>query len=340
LGGNFPAESPPQSRSIQLRLCAEDPGANFALSIGKITEFHVPTGNGIRIDTQISTPPAVVVGSDFDNMLAKVIVTAADWESTVRKARRALEDVRINGVKTNIDLLRGIVGSSDFESGNIDTRWLETNIEGILQSGKAVSSSIQSTQSHLQTQSDSSSAMVATASNYLFRKGDAWSITLNPTSEETSESQSKPVPHHLRVTRVLRNDFPASLSADIEYTSAPSTTRSYQMLLESSTGGAGSASSSHRMGDLANPSHICLPMSGKLIEVLVEEGDIVEEDAVVAFVKQMKMELEVRSPRRGRVVWAFELEGEEGEDVRDGTLLAEIEEVEDAPGKVEMKGKL
>lgn len=81
-------------------------------------------------------------------------------------------------------------------------------------------------------------------------------------------------------------------------------------------------------------------MSGKLVEILIEDGDVVEEDAVVAFVKQMKMELEVRSPRRGRVVWALELEEEGGEDVREGTLLAEIEPLEEGVGKVEVRGKL
>jgi biotin carboxyl carrier protein len=68
-----------------------------------------------------------------------------------------------------------------------------------------------------------------------------------------------------------------------------------------------------------------LPISGTLIEVLVAPGDVVEENQVVAFVKQMKMELEVRSPRTGRAQWVYEMEEEE-EDVADGILLVELED--------------
>ncbi|KAK5689189.1 hypothetical protein LTS12_028909, partial [Elasticomyces elasticus] len=82
--------------------------------------------------------------------------------------------------------------------------------------------------------------------------------------------------------------------------------------------------------------HIVLPLSGKLVEVLVATGERVEQDQVVAFVKQMKMELEVRSPRSGIVKWAFEMEEDE-EDVAEGMLLVELEE---SRGSVEMRGKL
>jgi biotin carboxyl carrier protein len=67
-------------------------------------------------------------------------------------------------------------------------------------------------------------------------------------------------------------------------------------------------------------------MSGKLIEVLVEEGDTVEENQVIAFVKQMKMELEIRAPQAGTIKWAIELDNEEGDDVAEGVLLAELED--------------
>ena len=85
-----------------------------------------------------------------------------------------------------------------------------------------------------------------------------------------------------------------------------------------------------------NPRHIVLPLSGKLIEVLVSEGEEVAENQVVAFVKQMKMELEVRSPRSGRAKWVYEMEDEE-EDVAEGMLLVELDEDK---GRVEVKGKL
>jgi biotin carboxyl carrier protein len=66
-----------------------------------------------------------------------------------------------------------------------------------------------------------------------------------------------------------------------------------------------------------------LPFAGKLIELLVDEGDEVKEGDVVAVVRQMKMELEIRASRSGRVIWVYE--GEEGDDVGEGILVAELE---------------
>lgn len=110
------------------------------------------------------------------------------------------------------------------------------------------------------------------------------------------------------------------------------------MKLEStSTSASALVSSTHRRGDPRNPRHVVLPLSGKLIEVLVSEGDHISKGQVVAFVKQMKMELEVRSPRAGTVKWVFEMEENE-EDVDEGLLLAELEDQgERAPVDVRVK---
>ncbi|KAJ5104807.1 hypothetical protein NUU61_002154 [Penicillium alfredii] len=339
LGSEIYAKDPPsKSFSIQLRLCAEDPTASFALSIGKITEFSVPSGHGIRVDTNInvSGTSATIVGSNFDNLLAKIIVTASTWEATVRKAQRVLADSRISGVKTNISLLRGIVSHVEFGADAVDTQWLESKLDEVVQLGENISRAL-----HDQGENAGPSAQGITqsglpSSNLLFRKGDAWSITLEPL--EKSASQEGKMVHHLRLSRVLRNEFPASLAAEIEYTTPSSQTAiPYRMQLgTTSTAASALVSSSHRRGDPKNPRHVILPLSGKLIEILVAEGEEVAENQVLAFVKQMKMELEVRSPRAGRASWVYEMEDDE-EDVAEGMLLVELEEDK---SKVEVRGKL
>lgn len=67
-----------------------------------------------------------------------------------------------------------------------------------------------------------------------------------------------------------------------------------------------------------------VPLSGKLVEVLVDEGDVIAKDEAVCVIKQMKMEVEVRSHRAGRVSWVMEVE--DGEDVAEGMLAAVVEE--------------
>ncbi|KAK2807885.1 hypothetical protein FQN50_005276 [Emmonsiellopsis sp. PD_5] len=334
-------QEPPNAYSIQLRLCAEDPGANFALSIGKITEFHVPGGNGVRVDTSISGSSPVVVGADFDNMMAKIIVTSTSWNGVVQKARRVLDDTRISGVKTNVDVLRGIIGSPEFQQWKIDTQWLEKNLDGIIQHGKQLSRS-RSDRLALPIPSAAQSLSLP-SSNVLFRKGDAWSVELSPLNSKPGSSSE--MTHHLLLSKILRNEFPASLSAEIEYTTPATsvkaaTTTPYRITLSSTSASSNSLSSTHRRGDPNDPSHITLPMSGKLIEMLVSEGDEIEENTVIAFVKQMKMELEVRSPKAGRIKWALELETEEGEDVPEGILLAEVEAIDGGARTVEVRGKL
>ncbi|KAL3461554.1 hypothetical protein BJX64DRAFT_153742 [Aspergillus heterothallicus] len=317
-----------RGHSIQLRLCSEDPRTNFSLSVGKVTEFSVPMGNGVRVDTHVdmSGLSPVIVGAQFDNLLAKIIVTGSStWEATVLKARRILSDTRISGVKTNLDLLRGILVHEDFLTGKIDTQWLEKYLDQAVQLGGEISKSLEEPGQI----SRPSSIPSMPSSNFLFRPGDSWSVTLEPVNSQASQPQEQKR-HHLQLTRVLQNDFPSSISAEIEYTT-PDSVAAYRMKLETTNTSAAALVSSHRRGDSRNPRHIVLPISGKLIEVLITPGDMIEKNQVVAFVKQMKMELEIRSPWAGRAQWVYEMEEEE-EDVADGILLVELEE--------ELRGKL
>lgn len=134
---------------------------------------------------------------------------------------------------------------------------------------------------------------------------------------------------------MLRNDFPASLSAEILFT-APSSSASssetvttpYTLTLQSTKASASAATSSHPRASASNPSHISIPFPGKLVEVLVDEGDVIKEGDVICVVQQMKMELEVRSPKSGRAVWVMEIE--DGEEVGEGMLAAVVESGGDA----------
>ena len=329
----------PSLVSIQMRLCAEDPGNDFFLSMGQITELRLPNGNGIRVDTHCLQNPPTVVGSDFDNMLAKIVVTDSSWDGAIRKSCRALHDTKVVGIKTNIELLQGIVESEAFYAREIDNQWLESHLKGLLEAGKGFRDAHKS--SH-EAGSVTSSAYppVAAASNVLFRKGDAWSIDLSPVDQNATYQSTL---HHLLLEKLLRNEFPNSIAAEIAYTAPGSkgaSTTHYRMAATSTQTSAASISSTHQRGDPNNRCHIVAPISGKLIEVLVCVGDEIAENEVVAFVKQMKMELEIRSKRAGRVTWALELEDEAGEDIVEGVLLAEIEDLPSRYNGAGPRGKL
>lgn len=315
-------ETPPPIHSLQLRVTAEDASNDWSLSIGKIDSFRLPAGNGVRVDTHLLPSHATLIGTYFDSLIAKIIITAPSWADVVVKAKRALADTYIDGVKTNLDVLRGIVANEAFAIRDCDTQWLETQLPSVLELGRKITAATTNAMDFTPTAVRSNK--VAAASNILFRKGDAWSISLTPENESTSP-EAKPTPSHLQLTRVLRNEFPASLTAQITYTTPTTSPTPYLITIASTTASFGSLTSTatHRRGDTANQNHITIPFAGKLVELLVDADDEIRKGDVVAVVQQMKMELEIRAAKGGRVVWVYE--GEEGDEVGEGVLVAELE---------------
>jgi pyruvate carboxylase len=316
---------PPKACSIQLRLTAEDPDKGYSLSIGKIQSFRFPSGNGIRIDTALVADAPAVVSSDFDSVVAKLILTARTWQDVVIKAQRALEDTSIKGITTNLALLRAIVSHPDFEAGACDTQWLEANHEDLLKRSQALSLANKDPLHGLaRSQSASQSGAVLGGAGFMPRKDDAWSISLKPSG--ASEAQQ----HHLQITKVLRNDFPATFAADVSYTVQGSDPQSYTMDIQTTAASGSTLNSSHPQGNRSDKNHVILPISGKLVEVLVDVGDQVKKDEAICVVKQMKMEIEIRSHKAGVVTWITE--AEDDEDVAEGMLAAVVED--------EMRAKL
>ncbi|KAJ8108995.1 hypothetical protein OPT61_g7780 [Boeremia exigua] len=309
-----PPESSPPAHSIQLRITAENVENGWSLSIGKISSFRFPTGNGIRVDTHLINGQPAIVSADFDSLIAKLIITASSWKDTVQKAQRALQDTAIFGVETNIPMLRAIVSHRDFLEGRCDTQWLESNQDPLVK----ISHQLEPPSDRLlQSSSSASQSSTITAASTLFRRGDAWSVSLS--APGTTQELSK---NHLQLTKVLRNDFPASFSADILF-STPSSSTPYTLTLSSTSASASTATSQHRRADSSDASHVAVPFPGKLVEVLVDEGDVVKEGDVICVVQQMKMELEVRSSRNGKISWVLEVE--EGDDVDVGWLAAIVD---------------
>ena len=118
----------PRGHSFEFRLNAEDVGRGFLPSPGTVEEFSGPTGPGIRLDTGVRS--GSFVPPQFDSLLAKLIVTGADRQQALRRARRALAEINITGVATVLPFHRAVLESPDFTSETglgIHTRWIETD---------------------------------------------------------------------------------------------------------------------------------------------------------------------------------------------------------------------
>jgi len=115
---SFTDERRARGHAIELRINAEDPNT-FAPSPGKITALHMPGGLGVRVDTHVYA--GYMVPPNYDSLLAKVIVYDVDRMAALRRARRCLDEMVIEGIRTNIPFLRRIINHPEFIRGEFDT---------------------------------------------------------------------------------------------------------------------------------------------------------------------------------------------------------------------------
>ncbi len=113
--------------AIQFRINAEDPRNDFLPSFGRITRYYAPGGPGVRTDTAIYT--GYDIPPHYDSMIAKLIVWALDWESTLARGRRALDDMEISGIKTTRTYYRQILQAEAFRDARFDTGFVERHPE-------------------------------------------------------------------------------------------------------------------------------------------------------------------------------------------------------------------
>jgi acetyl-CoA carboxylase biotin carboxylase subunit len=118
----------PQMRGhvIECRINAEDPFKNFQPSPGKIEVFHLPGGNGVRVDTHAYA--GYTVPPFYDSMIAKLIVHGVDRAEALAKMRLALDTFIVQGVTTTIPFLSKVMSHPDFVRGDVHTKFLE--VEG------------------------------------------------------------------------------------------------------------------------------------------------------------------------------------------------------------------
>jgi acetyl-CoA carboxylase biotin carboxylase subunit len=116
-------EIPAKGHSIECRINAEDPAKNFQPSPGKITQMFVPGGYGVRFDSHAH--PGYVVPAHYDSMIAKLIVHQANRADAIACMKRALRELRIEGIKTTVPRLLDILEHQAFVNAEVDTRFIE-----------------------------------------------------------------------------------------------------------------------------------------------------------------------------------------------------------------------
>jgi acetyl-CoA carboxylase biotin carboxylase subunit len=114
--------------AIEFRINAEDPDQDFQPSPGRVEVAELPGGPGVRVDTAIYTGYTVV--PFYDSLIAKLMVWAPTRDQALRRGRRALGEVRIEGIKTTVPLHARLVDDERVRAGDIHTGYLEELLEG------------------------------------------------------------------------------------------------------------------------------------------------------------------------------------------------------------------
>jgi acetyl/propionyl-CoA carboxylase alpha subunit len=127
-GGHAPAEVAIRGHAIEARIYAEDPANAFLPAGGRVERLRLPRWPGVRIDTALRQGDDITV--DFDPLLAKMIASAEDRSSCLRRLRAALEATEIVGVRTNLGFLLEVLAHPDVVEGRVDTDWIERTWRG------------------------------------------------------------------------------------------------------------------------------------------------------------------------------------------------------------------
>ncbi|WP_066462653.1 pyruvate carboxylase [Sanguibacter suarezii] len=114
--------------ALQTRITTEDPANGFRPDTGRIVAYRSPGGAGVRLDGATATAGSEISGH-FDSMLVKLTCRGRDYPTAVRRARRALAEFRIRGIRTNIPFLQAVLADDEFVAGHLSTSFIDERPE-------------------------------------------------------------------------------------------------------------------------------------------------------------------------------------------------------------------
>ena len=114
-----------QGHAFECRINAED-STTFMPSPGKVSQFHAPGGNGIRVDSHLYN--GYTVPPYYDSLIAKLVTFGPDRETALKRMRNALDEAVIEGIRTNIPLHQSLVRDTNFQKGGVNIHYLESKL--------------------------------------------------------------------------------------------------------------------------------------------------------------------------------------------------------------------
>ncbi|MFI1382523.1 acetyl/propionyl/methylcrotonyl-CoA carboxylase subunit alpha [Embleya sp. NPDC020886] len=330
-GHPLPAEPVAAGHAIEARLYAEDPGRGYAPSVGTLHRFELAERDGIRVDAGVAEGSRI--GPHYDALLAKVIAYAPTRDEACRKLAHALARARLHGVRTNRDLLVGILRSPEFTAGDADTGFLDRHPPAELCAPDPAAAAIHAAAAALAGQAERRAA-----ARVLGGIPSGW-------RNVRSADQQVTYAHDTDGRTVVTYRLPDQVAIDGKPLPGLVVHAAHADRVDLTADGVRRTVSVHRVGDtihldsplgaseltelprLPEPAEpvrepvgsLSAAMPGTVVRVAVEEGQHVVAGQLVLAVEAMKMEHEVLAPHAGVV---GRLTVRPGEPVDAGTVLA------------------
>jgi acetyl-CoA/propionyl-CoA carboxylase biotin carboxyl carrier protein len=324
-----------RGHSIEVRVCAEDPANGFLPATGTVVAYREPVGVGIRVDSGIQL--GTVVGGSYDSLLLKVIGSGADREEASERLLRALKDLRLLGVTTNVGYLARLVEAPQVRAGELDT--------GLLERGVADADPAPAEAREAAIAAAAVEALGLVADGH----GDPWESLagFRITGDAGTEWQLRPAGGgEPIIVRVLGDPSRARALIDVHELAMSARRAGPGRVLVELDGharvwdhaihgderwvSAGADSFCFRLAELVVQGAAAsvegaleAPMPGSVLSVNVAAGDHVSEGEVLVVVESMKMELTLTAPRDATVL---EVSVAAGDKVAQGQSLVELVE--------------
>ena len=125
----------PDGHAIEVRLSAEDPARDFAPGPGRVGQWVAPGGPGVRVDSALE--PGALIPGDYDPLVAKVLVHAADRDAAIARLRRALAETELTGIQTTLPFHRRLAVDDAFRLARLSTDWVAEHWDGPGERAKA-----------------------------------------------------------------------------------------------------------------------------------------------------------------------------------------------------------
>ncbi len=327
--------------AIEMRVYAEDPSRDFAPSIGTLHHLRAPQETaGVRVDSGVRQGDAISV--HYDPMIAKLIVHAADRPAAVRRLAQALAEYEIAGVATNLPLLRAIAAHPAFAAGALDTGFIPRHAEMLLApppppSRAVLAAAVQRRLLDLRqaTAADAADPWSPWALATAWRlNGDGWQDFEVTAGEATLRLRA-----HLRADGSFRLDLPDG-AAEVRASAATDGMLALRIddagvRLRAVARGDDVAvfrdGVAHmlrfvdplapKQSEDARGGRVLAPMPGRVLEVMVTQGDRVERGAVLLVLEAMKVQMRLTAPAAGLV---DAVRCRAGDLVEDGTELVSL----------------